>query len=69
MEPVALRSIISEVLKSPEAINRIIGDQNELGELTSESRSALGLFQFSRPQVSTESLREMIHGVSVRDGP
>jgi hypothetical protein len=69
MEPVALRSIISEVLKSPEAINRIIGDRNEFGELTSEGRSALGLFQFSRPPVSTESSREMIHGLSVRDGP
>jgi hypothetical protein len=64
-EPVPLRSIINETLKSPEALNRIVGDQNEFGELTTQGRAALGLFPFSRPPVSAEPSREMIHHESV----
>lgn len=67
--PVPLRSIVAEVLKSPETLDRLICSPNPSTGLTPEARTALGLFKLSTPAVPLAAPPALTHEDKIRDGP
>ena len=67
--PVPLRSIIAEVVKSPETLDRLLATPDPSSGLTPEARAALGLFKLSSQTVHTEASPVLAYGDKVRDGP
>lgn len=67
--PVPLRSIIADVMKSPETLDRLLAAPDPSNGLTHEARAALGLFKLSSQTVHTETSPVLAYGEKVRDGP
>ena len=67
--PVPLHSIVAEVLKSPDTLDRLLGAPNPSGGLTPEARAALGLFKLSPQAQPLNAPPALAYGDKVRDGP
>ena len=67
--PVPLRSIVAEVLKSPETLDRLISAASPSTALTPEARTALGLFKLSPPALPLATASALTHKDNPRDGP
>jgi hypothetical protein len=67
--PVPLRSIIADVLESPNILDRLLANATTSTEMTPKARAALGLFRLSSHYLPADAPAARIHGSKVRDGP
>lgn len=67
--PVPLRSIIADVLKSPDTLDRLLAAPSPTTGPTPEARAALGLFTRSSKMLTVDAPPALGYGDSVRDGP
>ncbi len=68
-EPATLMSIVTEVLKSPDILNRIDHNQNDFNVLSSDERAALGLARILPLSTAATASRREQYWENGRDGP